>query len=1114
MLTDERVDAWTRRAVGPRNCLWLLHRSAFGVSSVLLRHRQKSQNTISEGPIPPPSLEKRRMHRVCDHRSGGWLSRQPATLAIALGIAAAVGACVAQADDAISAEPARARYRRFIKAGEYAKALDAAKDFTAAAESEGEDGLGDAATGYVLQANCHVQLGNAVRARSAKDSAVCLLAKADSLPVGTQISNYCALARCCCDIGDPEAAEALAAKAAALRSQCEGAEVVELIERLNVIAGKLTADSHAAGAARVYGAALNAAKEQFEEGDVRRVDQFETVAEFYEEQSQHAEVARLREEALLEVEKVHGPNHLLTGMLLTGVALSKSKAGDHAKAESMARRALSIIIATNGEQSIEAGTVMDVLAKVCGKRGKWQEAEELSRKAIAAAEAAYGAEALDVCEFRRTLANLCVQQGRYDDAADLVRKSLAALEQHAAAGAGEQEELIFCVSALAALLYREGRYDEAEASWLRAVELAKLLRGPSSALAAELGRRYALNCVCQGRYEHAEDLCQQAVNVSLEVKGQDHPSTSESLITLAEVQASRGKWSDAVKNVDAGMRSRVRYVRANLASLAPAEQIRVLRGDLTGACAAALSVGLVQRKSPEARESSASWLANAKALGHEASARQAGRNARLDHAANRKRGIDDRDDVKEWVDAKTVRDHVPAGAVFVDIARFDLMSFDGKQQGVGDDVARYVAWIVPPQGAGLIEVVDLGDASAIDALVAVYRDTLRAALGEKGTVATVGEAAAEAALIAAAKPLAEKVLQPVLACIRDSRVAGTLEEIILSPDGELWLVPWAALPIKDGHYLVESYSITTVTSARDLLPAAWSSHEVTTPLIFADPLFDLHPEAISRAVQEVGEKDTTMLALEEPIASIGALGMRSLSEVGQVPRLPGTLSEARQVIRKIERVTGSTPVAYLQAKALEERVKRVRSPRILHFATHGFTLADQVVSAAQREEMTAAAGRRTIQGLSSANGEVLEDPLLRCGLLLTGCNLAPAERPQGMEDGCLTGKEIVELDLFGTDLVVLSACDTGLGRVQYGEGVAGLRQAFLIAGANTVLATLWKVPDGPTVELIGGFFDHLASGKGRALALRQSQLDLIERRRKAFGAAHPAAWAAFELTGR
>jgi CHAT domain-containing protein/tetratricopeptide (TPR) repeat protein len=1054
------------------------------------------------------------MYFSSEHFSLGWFLRKAATLNVAWAVAVAAVVGAVHADEAPTAETARARYRRCIKAGEYAKALEAAKDFTTESEAEAEAGA--VATGYVLQAICHEKLGEATLARSARDSAVRVLENADALPESTQVSNYCALARCSCDLGDHEAAVALAAKASALCSRCGEEAAVDLIDRLNRIAGRLNTDGHAEDAASVYRAALTAVQKRFKEGDTKRAEQFETVAEFYEEQSRHGDAARLREAALSEVEKAHGPGHLLTAAFIAIAASSQSKIGDHAKAESMARRALGITVAAKGEQSIEAGTMMDLLASVCVKRGKWQEAEELSKKAIAAAEAVYGVDALEVCEFRRSLANLCLKQGRYRDAEILVRKSLTVVEQCAAAGSEEQvEDLIFCVGALAALQSREGRHDDAELSWRRAVELAQKLRGQRSALAAELGRRYALTCLSQGRYEAAEALCQQAVDISLEVKGQDHPSTSVSLMTLAEVQAGRGKWPDAVMNVEAGMRSLVKHVRANLASLAPAEQMRVVRGDLTCECATALSIGLLQRESLSIRESSASWLANSKAIGHELSVRSAGKKARSGDGMLLEGGTDLPDGVKLWVDAKTLRKHVPHGSVFVDIARFDYEAFDSKWEGDEDENARYAAWIVPPQGKEVIEVIDLGEASAIDELVAAYRATLLAALGENGTIAITGEAAAEAALKSAAKPLADKVLQPILARIRGSGFSGALEEVIVSPDGELWLVPWAALPLDDGRYLVEQYSITTVTSARDLLHASKSPSEGTAPLIFADPLFKLSGESLSRAVEAMSEEAGSPITPDEEASSIVSLGMRSLGEMSQVSRLPGSLSEARQVMKKIERVSKEKAVAYLQAKALEERVKRVRSPRILHFATHGFTLPDQVVSGSLREEMNpSSVDGRSIQGLTSATGELLEDPLLRCGLLLTGCNLSATERPQGVEDGCLTGKEIVELDLTGTDLVVLSACETGLGRVQYGEGVAGLRQAFLIAGANAVLATLWQVPDGPTAELIGGFFDHLASGHGKARALRQAQLDLIEKRRKAVKAAHPAAWAAFELTGR
>jgi tetratricopeptide (TPR) repeat protein len=327
------------------------------------------------------------------------------------------------------------------------------------------------------------------------------------------------------------------------------------------------------------------------------------------------------------------------------------------------------------------------------------------------------------------------------------------------------------------------------------------------------------------------------------------------------------------------------------------------------------------------------------------------------------------------------------------------------------------------------------------------------------------------------------------------------KRLYLAPEGVLCLVPFEAIRLADGRYLVEEYEVSYLSSGRDLVPRPGPKERGKTALVLADPDYDAVPE-------ESGSPG--LVSTPGPELARRKVVFQSL---------PGFASEAKAVARLLRRRPGWDVQVKQKGQATEETLAGARRPRLLYCVTHGFFLDDlgplrQSPTALRELELVDVGPARPRMPRRPRD----EDPWLRSGLALAGANRWQERTRRGLSDGLLTALEVQNLDLWGTELVVLSACETGHGKVEWGEGVLGLRLAFQQAGAETVLASLWPVPDAETEKLMAAFLENWLAGKGKAEALRRAQLELIRQLRTDKDpmrrTAPPLYWAGFICHGQ
>lgn len=859
------------------------------------------------------------------------------------------------------------------------------------------------------------------------------------------------------------------------------------------------------------------------------------LGQLYNQQRKFTEARDRYSLALIIFQRVNGDQDQWTAIAHNNLGLALYELGEYPQALSHVEFALAFFEKHLGHDHPYTASTSDSVGFLLDLQGDTEAALPYYKKALDIRRRAFGDDHLSTAYSYNHLGLVLDDRHEYEDAEQYYRKALKIFRSEL----GNDDPLTAqVINNLAGCVHDQDRFEEAQSLVLEALEIYQQVYADDNIDIATTQAKLGSFAYNERDYEKAKQYYEPAFATSQRQLGISHPGSIRYQEKLASIAAATGDWAAALAQADATFRNIDLHIRHILVGQTSSEQLSYLKLRMAD-WERGYSYALARSDDPNAIEKTATWLINSKGIAQETLAsrevltrinstpqlaqitsqlmdtrQQLARlviaapapgeeTAHQEEIANLKQTEKNlsRQLIREmgpisledsWVELDDLRAKIPPGEVFVNFARFTPFQFQPEPGEKYWKPARYVAWIIPPQGEGKIQVVDLGLADDLDQKVASARDHLKQAATASSPLFQDGEESAEKAYRETFTPLVEDLWKPLA-----QHLSSDVKKLILCPDGALWLLPWAAIPHAEDKYLVEDYSIRYLISGRELVAPQVKS-ATNPPLLFADPDFDLPPQQLWQTLRSIFR--------DLPLRPDTTRSLVSHTSLGKVSSLPGTRLEAIAIAPSVQQITSTEPIKYLGKYALEGVAKRVKRPRYLVMSTHGFFLPDQQIDA--DEENTRQVDNRSAIPLST-DGQPLENPLLRCGLLLAGCNNPTSSG----DDGVLTGLEIVGIDLRGTDLVVLSACETGIGKLQTGEGVAGLRQSFQIAGAQGIVSTLWQIPDRDSALIMTDFFQTLADGTDKAEALRTAQLKRIQSRRERYAGAHPFFWAAWTLTG-
>jgi len=825
--------------------------------------------------------------------------------------------------------------------------------------------------------------------------------------------------------------------------------------------------------------------------------------------------------------KTFGPESPEVAQVLNNLAILWQYMGDFSAARPLYERALEIRLKAfgSGRPHPDTATNMDNLAFLLRLMGNLDEPKPLHERALAIREKVLGPTHPLVATSLNNIGSLLEEAGDPAGARSFFERALAIREK--ALGA-EHPDVAYSLAAIAGQKADTADYAGATTLYERAVSVWERALGPAHPQVAlglsGLAETLLLSGDGHGAFEAAlraeevgRDHLRLTVRTLAERQALRYASVRSSGLDVAISLAAEGSGADSARRSwDAVIRSRALVLdemAARHRSIAASEDTEVVH--LAEALASArqrLANLTVRGPGQEPPERFRILLDQAREEMERAERDLAERSLAFKRAQVRtKLGLDE------------VRISLPAGSALVAYARYRRyekgptgpaaptpQAATVSHAGSHRPVAAYLAFVASA-GQANPTVVPLGPADRIDALVRQWKEEVAAA-----PALEIAAHHAERKYRETGEALRRAIWDPV------AERLGNPRQIFVVPDGTLNLVSLATLPAGEDRYLVEGRPlIHYLSTERDLVHPVGAEATGRGLLVVGAPDFDSTVPAPQPAAGPPAANAGTPQPSKSGVSATpyrGATAACADLQSLRLKPLPGAQAEAEQVVRLWRQKAagaGDDPeqVLVLSGRgAGEAAVKRsIAGHRIVHLATHAFLAQGSCPSALASASDRTSAQQAAFEEIRPVTGD---NPLLLSGLALAGANWrgASSDTRDG-EDGFLTAEEIASLDLTGVEWAVLSACETGLGQLQAGEGVLGLRRAFQTAGARTLIMSLWPVDDQSARDWMKGLYEARLGGSSTVEAVRGATVRMIEARRRAGATTHPFHWGAFVAVG-